>query len=452
MNEFNQLIGEISSHVWGPVMIALLVGTGIWLTVRLRFIQIRGFLHAINLVRGKHDDHEDEGEISHFQALSSALAATIGTGNIAGVATAIASGGPGAVFWMWITAFFGMATKFASCTLAQKYRKIHPDKTASGGPMYYLEYGLGQKWLGILFAVLTVIASFGIGNMVQANSVARPMHDLLGVPPYMSGIVMALITAMVILGGIKRIAVVTSRVVPVMSIVYVAGGLVIVFMNLNQIPSVLEMIFVHAFTPTAAAGGFAGATVMETMRYGVARGVFSNEAGLGSAPIAHAAARTKEPVREGLVASLGPFIDTIIVCTLTSIVILVSGLWDQTLDGKQLTGATLSAKAFSDSLPGAGIYIVQFGMIFFAFSTILGWSYYGDRSMEYLFGKKAIRPYHWMWVLIIPLGAMIKVDLVWNISDVANGLMAIPNLIGLLLLSGVVVREVRSYRERHPHF
>ncbi len=442
-------IKNIGSFVWGPIMIALLVGTGIYLTIRTGFVQIAGFKHAIELLTGKYDEPHDDGDISHFQALSSALAATIGTGNIAGVATAIASGGPGAVFWMWLTAFVGMATKFASCTLSQKFRKINDDGSVSGGPMYYLEYGLGSKWAGLLFAVFTIIASFGIGNMVQANSVAEPLEDFFGVPKWLSGLVMAAMTALVILGGIKRIAVVSSKIVPIMSTAYVMSALTILVINADRIPSILKLIVVSAFEPAAAAGGIAGVTVMETMRYGVARGVFSNEAGLGSAPIAHAAAKTSEPIREGLVASLGPFIDTLIICTMTASVILISGEWSYILsDGSRITGTTLSARAFEMGLPGYGNYIVQLGIVFFAFSTILGWSYYGDRSVEYVFGKKAIPIYHILWVLIVPVGAMIKLELVWNISDAANGLMAIPNLLALLGLSGVVIAEWKSYKNR----
>lgn len=449
INKINSILTEAGSLIWGPAMISLLVGTGLYLTFRTGLVQFRGFFHAWALITGKYDDPDHEGDITHFQALSSALAATIGTGNIAGVATAIASGGPGAVFWMWITALVGMATKFTSCTLSQKFRRVNADGSVSGGPMFYLEYGLGMKWAGIMFALFTVIASFGIGNMVQANSVAEPLNDLLGIPRWMSGIMMALVTAMVIIGGIKRIAMVSSKVVPFMSGAYALSALVILFMHYDKIPALIVMIVNDAFTPAAAAGGFAGATVMETIRYGVARGVFSNEAGLGSAPIAHAAAKTDEPVREGLVASLGPFIDTIVVCTMTAMVILISNQWTSTLpDGSPLTGATLSITAFETSLPGFGKIIVQMGIILFAFSTILGWAYYGDRSVEYLIGQRGVRYYHYLWVIAVPIGAMIKLELVWSISDAANGLMAIPNLLGLLGLSGVVSREWNIYRKK----
>lgn len=449
MENLELIIAAVGDFVWGPVMIILLVGTGLFLTIRLKMIQFRGFRHAWALVLGKHDNPEDQGEISHFQALSAALAATIGTGNIAGVATAIAAGGPGAVFWMWITAVVGMATKYASCTLGVKFRKVADDGVVSGGPMYYIQYGLGWKWLAVLFAMFTAIASFGIGNMVQSNSVAQPLEDLLGIPSYVSGIIMAILVGLVIIGGIKRIGIVVASIVPFMAAVYVIGAMVIILYNYTSIIPSLQLIVVDAFTPSAAAGGFAGAVVMETIRYGVARGIFSNEAGLGSAPIAHAAARTNEPVREGLVASLGPFIDTLVVCTMTALVIVMSGAWtDVDSAGTQLTGATLSATAFASGLPGFGQYIVTFGVIFFAFSTIIGWSYYGDRSIEYLFGRGAIKYYHFLWVILIPLGATMQLEMVWNLSDAANGLMILPNLIALLALSGIVAKETKSYFAR----
>jgi len=441
-----QLVASIGSFVWGPVMIVFLVGTGLFLSIRLKFIQFRGFPHAVGLISGRYDDPDDHGEITHFQALSAALSATIGTGNIAGVATAIALGGPGAVFWMWVTALVGMATKFTSCLLSNKYRVVHEDGSVSGGPMHYLEQGLGLKWLGMLFALFTVIASFGIGNMVQANSVAQPLYDILGINKWVTGIVMAVLVALVILGGIKRIGTVASKIVPFMCVAYVTGALTIILSNFSEILPALQQIIVDAFRPTSAAGGFAGATVLETMRYGVARGVFSNESGLGSAPIAHAAAKTKEPVREGLVASVGPFIDTIIVCTMTALVIVMSGLWNHVDElGNQLTGATLSAQAFQAGLPGFGQYIVSFGLVFFAFSTILSWSYYGDRCAEYLLGERAVIVYRWIWVLLVPIGATIELNFIWNLSDTANGLMAIPNLIALIGLSGVVAQEVKDY-------
>lgn len=445
MEALTHIIDFAGGIVWGPVLIVLLVGTGGYLTSVLKGIQFRKLPHSLAIITGKYDSPKDEGEISHFQALSTALSATIGTGNIAGVATAIASGGPGAVFWMWITAVFGMATKYTSCLLSLKYRKFNPDGSTSGGPMYFLKYGLNSSRLGWLFALFGCLASFGIGNMVQSNSVANPLFDILRIPKPITGIIIAILVGLVIIGGIKRIGQVTSRIVPFMTVIYILGAMAIILINYEKIPGVFSLIFHHAFAPTAAAGGFLGATVMQTIRFGVARGVFSNESGLGSAPIAYAATRTREPVRAGLVSMAGPFIDTIIICSMTAIVILISGFWKDGRSGGIITGATLSAESFEATLPFAGHYIVTFGIIFFAFSTIISWSYYGDRCAEYLFGTWAIKYYRWIYVLLIPLGATIKLNLIWGLSDVANGLMAIPNLIGILGLSRVAVRETEDY-------
>ncbi|SDC02757.1 MULTISPECIES: alanine/glycine:cation symporter family protein [unclassified Candidatus Frackibacter] len=444
MEQIESLLGQLSGIVWGPILIALLVGTGIWVTFRVKWLQISKLGEAIAIIMGKYDDPEDEGEVNHFQALSAALSATIGTGNIAGVGTAIAVGGPGAVFWMWVTALFGMATKYASCLLAQEYRVVHEDGSVSGGPMYYLEKGLGQKWLATAFAIFAALASFGIGNMVQANSVAEPLQASFGVPKGVTGVLLAILVGMVIVGGIKRIGKVASKIVPFMAVVYVLGALGVLLANASEIPAALAFIFKQAFNPTAAVGGFAGAAVLQTLRMGVARGVFSNEAGLGSAPMAHAAAKTKEPVREGLVAMLGPMIDTLIVCTMTALVIVVTGAWET---GQ--TGAELTATAFNKGLPGPGGWIVSFGIIFFAFSTAISWSYYGDRCVGYLFGQKAINIYRWIYILALPVGATVKLSLVWAIADVANGLMAFPNLIGILGLSGVVVKMTKDYFQRN---
>jgi AGCS family alanine or glycine:cation symporter len=444
VESLNILLVKISSFVWGPYfLIPMLVGTGIFMTFRLQLIQAVGLKHAWQLISGKYEKAEDPGEISHFQALSAALSATIGTGNIAGVATAIAAGGPGAVFWMWITAVFGMSLKYSSCLLAVRYRQENPDGTISGGPMHFITLGLGQKWLGWLFAFFAMIASFGIGNMVQSNSVANPLYDNFGVPKIATGLVMAALTALVILGGIKRIAKVAQRIVPFMCIVYVAAALIILGLHIDKIYGAFQTIFYYAFNPAAAAGGFAGTTVMMALRFGIARGVFSNESGLGSAPMAHAAARTAEPVREGLVAMLGPLIDTLIICTMTALVILVTGVWTS---GQ--TGATLSSQAFSAALPGLGKHVVTFGLVFFAYSTIISWSYYGDRSTEFIFGPRAVIVYRVIYTILIPLGATIQLKLIWNISDVMNALMAIPNLIGILLLSGVVSELTRDYFSR----
>jgi AGCS family alanine or glycine:cation symporter len=437
MQEF---LGSISSFVWGPITIVLLVGTGILVTLIVPFIQLRKFGYAWKLISGKYDDPEDKGEITHFQALSAALSATIGTGNIAGVGTAVALGGPGAVFWMWITAVFGMALKYGECLLSLKYRTIHPDGVVGAGPMYYLEKGLGQKWLGVLFAVFAAIASFGIGNMVQANSVAEPVLTYFGIPKLATGLFIGILVFLVIVGGIKRIGQVASRLVPIMAIFYIIGALVVIFANISQVPAALGMIFTDAFTGTAATGGFAGAAVAQVIRFGVARGVFSNEAGLGSAPIAHGAARTKEPVREGLVAMLGPFIDTIVICTMTALVIILTGAFTS-----GATGSDLTAKAFNIGLPGPGGYIVAIGIIFFAFSTAISWSYYGDRCVDYLFGQKLVMPYRVLFCILLPVGAYVKLATVWTISDIFNALMAWPNLIGLIFLSPVIIKTTKEY-------
>ena len=434
------VLGKLSDILWGPVTIFMLVGTGVLVTVLVRAVQLRWFVYAWGLISGRYDDPRDEGEITHFQALSAALSATIGTGNIAGVGTAVALGGPGAIFWMWVTAFFGMALKYAECTLSLKYRVIHKDGVVGAGPMYYLERGLGWKWLGILFAFFATIASFGIGNMVQANSVAEPVLTYFGVPKIITGLVIGVLVFAVIVGGIKRIGQVATRLVPFMCVFYVLGALIVIIARIDQLPEAIVLIFREAFSGSAATGGFAGAAVSQAIRFGVARGVFSNEAGLGSAPIAHGAAQTSEPVREGLVAMLGPFIDTIVICSMTGLVIIVTGAYTQ-----GLTGADLTAWGFNSGLPGAGGYIVAIGLIFFAFSTAISWSYYGDRCVDYLLGGKWVMPYRVLYCMLLPVGASIKLTTVWAISDIFNALMAWPNLVGLLFLSPVLIRTTRDY-------
>jgi len=440
--------GVIAGQVWGLPAIVMLVGTGIWLTFRLGFVQLRGFRHAWALVTGRYDRHTDPGEVTHFQALSTALSATVGTGNIAGVATAIAFGGPGAVFWMWITALFGMATKFTSCTLALKYRTVHPDGTVSGGPMYTLANGLGMRRTGMAFAAFALIASFGIGNMVQANSVADGLTYIFPAAKEYAlyiGVTLAILVGLVIIGGIKRIAKVTSRIVPFMAIAYCAAALLILILHADRIPDAFATIFNLALNPWAAGG----AAIGEAMRYGVARGVFSNEAGLGSAPMAHAAACTKEPVREGLVAMLGPFIDTLVICTMTALVIVIMGAWGEQRP-EALSGAALSAFAFEQALGQAGSWVVGFGLMFFAYSTIIAWSYYGDRSAEFLFGTRAVLPYRIVYTVLVVVGAAVPLKLVWNFADIANMFMAIPNLISLWLLAGVVKKLQAEYFARQP--
>ena len=441
MQSFEDFLNQASSLIWGPVMLVVLLGAGIYLTIGLKALPWRKMPGAfLFLWRSRKSDQE--GDISPFQALMTALAATIGTGNIAGVATAIYLGGPGAVFWMWITALFGMATKYAEAVLAINFREVDVRGKHVGGPMYYIKNGMGKRWLwlGGLFALFGMLAAFGIGNMVQANSVAEAIRSMLEIPNWITGLVMTSIAAVVILGGINRIAEVAGSLVPFMALAYIAGSLGIICMHLEQVPDALLLIVNNAFTGTAATGGFAGAAVWAAIRYGVARGIFSNEAGLGSAPIAHAAAKTENPVQQGMVAMLGTFIDTLLVCTMTALVIVLSGVWDS---GE--TGAALSALAFNTALPGWGGYIVAFGLSIFAFTTILGWSFYGERCAEFLFGVKIILPYRILWLLAIPVGAMGKLSMIWLFADVLNGLMAVPNLIALVVLSPVVFRLSKEY-------
>lgn len=441
IQSFQNAVESIHSLVWGPPMLILLVGTGAYLTVALRGLQFRTLLPSLHLALIKRRDKGSEGDISHFQALMTALAATVGTGNIAGVATALAAGGPGALFWMWITGLFGMATKYAEALLAVKYRTMDKKGMMCGGPMYYLSNGLGWKWLGVLFAVFAAIAAFGIGNMVQSNSVCEAVNGTFGVPHGITGIFLTVATGLVLLGGIKAIGKVTSLLVPVMIVFYICAALWVILANLEAVPGIFRLIFRHAFTPTAAGGGFAGATVMMTIRMGVARGVFSNESGLGSSAIAAAAAQTRHPVRQAMVSMTQTFIDTIVVCTLTGLTILLTGVWT----GGQ-TGAKLTVQAFNTALPGeTGGIIVSVGLILFAYSTILGWSYYGEKAFEYLFGERAVVPYRSFFTVVVFVGAVAKLNIVWSVSDVMNGLMALPNLVGLLLLSGVVVRVTFSY-------
>ncbi len=442
MEFLESILNTASGIIWGPVMLVLLLGVGVYLTVGLHAMPWRKLGKAFRqLWLGRRA--EGEGDITPFQALMTALSATIGTGNIAGVATAIMLGGPGAVFWMWITALVGMATKYGEAVLAVRYREVDELGNHVGGPMYYIKNGMGDhwRWLGFLFALFGMIAAFGIGNMVQANSVADAVTHSLGLPHWATAVTMSVLTAAVILGGIRRIAEVASKLVPFMAVAYVTGAAVIIFMNAHKVPEAIATIVSTAFTGTAATGGFAGAAVWAALRYGVARGIFSNEAGLGSAPIAHAAAKTNDPVHQGMIGMLGTFIDTIIVCTMTALVIVLTGAWTQ---GEN--GAALSTLAFNLGLAGLGGYVVTFGLIIFAFTTVLGWSYYGERCAEYLFGVKVILTYRMLWIVAIPLGAMLKLDLIWLVADVMNGLMAIPNLIALAILSPVI------FKITHEHF
>lgn len=438
MEWFQWLLDEINNILWGPPLLTLIVGTGIFLSFRIKFLQFSHLGTALKLSFSKHQDKSSQGDISHFQALMTALAATIGTGNIAGVATAVVLGGPGAVFWMWITALVGMATKYAEAVLAVKYRTVDENGEMAGGPMYYIEKGLGWKWLGVLFALFASIAAFGIGNIVQSNSVAMAVESSFGLATWITGIVLAVLTALVIIGGIKSIGRVTSFIVPFMALFYVLGGLIIIILNIDLIPSAFALIFTDAFTGKAMAGGALGTVI----RWGVARGVFSNEAGLGSAPIAAAAAKTDLPGRQALVSMTGTFLDTIVVCTFTGLVITMSGLYDG-----GATSSALTTQAFEMFLPGLGKWIVAIGLIFFAYSTILGWSYYGEKSFEYLFGAKSIFYYRIAFSIFVFIGAIFSHEIVWAFADVMNGLMAIPNLIALLALSGVVVAETKIIKD-----
>jgi len=436
------ILNQISSYVWGLPLIVLLLGTGIYLTIILRGIQFRALIPSLFLAFSKgREDEKSEGDISHFQALMTALSATVGVGNIAGVATAIAAGGPGALFWMWITGLVGMATKYSEAVLAIKYREKDKFGTMSGGPMYYISKGLGMKRLGWLFALFASIAAFGIGNMVQSNSVAHALESDFGVSPWITGIVLCGATGFVIIGGIKSIAKVTSAIVPFMIVLYMIGAIISLYINFEQIPHAFYLIFHHAFTPTAAAGGFAGAIIRDTITKGVARGIFSNESGLGSSPIAAAAAKTANPVRQALVSMSQTFIDTIVVCTFTGLVIITSGHWSS---GE--TGAALSAHAFERSVPNNwGADLVSVCLVFFTYSTLLGWSYYGEKAIEFIFKERAVMPYRAVFTLVVLLGAVVEFDIVWTFADIMNGLMAFPNLVGLLLLSRVVVEETKRY-------
>ncbi|KAB7704158.1 amino acid carrier protein [Bacillus aerolatus] len=430
-----EMMNNISGFIWGPPLLVLLVGTGIYLTIRLGFLQLRLLPYSLKLAFSKSQDKKSEGDISHFQALMTALAATVGTGNIVGVATAVLIGGPGAIFWMWTSAFFGMATKYAEAVLAVKYRVQDEDGEMSGGPMYYLERGLKQKWLGVMFALFGAIAAFGIGNLVQANAVAGVVKNTFNVPAYVTGIILLIFTALVVLGGIKSIGKVTAFFVPVMAAFYLLAGLIILCMNFSEIPAAFAIIFSDAFTGNAVAGGAIGVVI----RYGVARGVFSNEAGLGSAPIAAAAAKTDMPARQALVSMTQVFIDTILICSITGLTIVMAGQYDKGLEGSELT--TASFEAF---LGPVGSYVVALGLLFFASSTIIGWSYYGEKCFSYLFSKKVVKYYRLVFVAAVFIGAVTSLEIVWTFADIMNGLMAFPNLIGLIGLSGVVIHETKN--------
>ena len=542
MEILQTIVNVGNDFVWGAPMIVLLVGSGIYVTCRMAFIQVRRFRHSLSVISGKYDNPEDEGDINHFQALSTALSATVGIGNIAGVATAIHYGGPGALFWMWVTAFFGMALKYTECTLSMKYRVFDEKGNASGGPMYYIERGIGRAWrpMAVMFAICAIASSFGSGNMNQANTVALSAQSDLGAPTWLAGATAALLVGCVIVGGIRRIGLVSSRLAPFMGILYAIGSLTILVLNIDQVPGVLATIFREAFSPRAGFGGTAAGAFMTTLLWGVKRGLFSNEAGQGSAPIAHAAAKTAEPVREGVVAMIGPFIDTIVICTMTGLVILLAGVWDQKrpdavplskvgilaapggiesdrdlaalrpfsgtfaveegradgvvfvhhdgsieeyclkadgdaftgkvtiqetgirAEGAEVSSLTIKGKILQNSSPLTawafqkglapimphGNLIVTFSVFLFALSTMISWSYYGDRCVEYLFGVRYVIVYRIFYTGFVFLGATLSLETVWAYGDLALGLMAIPNLIAVLFLAGKVRAQTDEYFSR----
>lgn len=435
-------IKVLNGIVWGPAMLVLILGTGLYLMLGLKLMPIFKLAYGSKMLWQGRESDSNQGDISAFNALMTSLSATIGTGNIAGVATAIFLGGPGALFWMWMTALVGMATKYAEAVLAVHYRETDANGNKNGGPMYYIKNGLGHRfaWLGTTFAIFGAMAGFGIGNTIQANSVADALNSKFDIPFEWTGIAIGILVGLVLLGGIKRIAHVAGSLVPIMAVSYVLAATTILMMHVDQIPQAFDLIFTYAFTPVAATGGFAGAAVWAAIRFGVARGIFSNEAGLGSAPIAHASAMTNNPVRQGTIAMMGTFIDTIIICSMTGLVIIVSGVWTS---GE--TGASLSSLAFESAMPGIGSYVVTIGLTVFAFTTILGWSIYSEKCVTYLMGAKAVIPFRVLWILAVPLGAVSDLEFIWLVADTLNALMAIPNLIALLLLSPVVFGLTRSY-------
>ena len=443
-----EILNEIDAFVWGPPLLVLLVGTGILLTFRLKLLQVFKLPQALGLIFSAKND--GSGDVNSFKALCTALAATVGTGNIVGVATAIKAGGPGALFWMWMAAFFGMATKYSECLLAVKYRTVDANGNISGGPMYYIENGLGKNYkpLAVMFAVFGVLcAYFGIGTFAQVNSIVEITQISAGIPVVYTGIALTVVVAAVTIGGLKSIATVAAKVVPAMALLYFLTTVGIMIVFADQVPAAIATVLNSAFTPTAAQGGFLGATVMLAMRSGVARGVFSNESGLGSAPIVAAAAKTHWPAEQGLVSMTGTFIDTIIICTMTGLSLIVTGVWNGDLNGAAMTNA-----AFSSAFPAFGTWLLLVGLVLFAFTTILGWNYYGERCVEYLMGVKAILPYRIGFIILVACGPFLKLEEIWVMSDIVNGLMALPNLVALIALSGVIVAETKSYFERVPKY
>lgn len=441
--DFLAVLNEIDNFIWGPPLLVLLVGTGVLLTIRLNLLQIFKLPKALNLIFRA--QNAGSGDIDSFKALCTALSATVGTGNIVGVATAIHAGGPGALFWMWMAAFFGMATKYAEGLLAVKYRETDEKGEIAGGPMYYIKNGMGKKykWLGGLFAFFGVlVAYFGIGTFAQVNSIVDITKMTIGLDPVWTGAILTIFVAAITIGGLQSIAAAASRIVPAMAFIYFLSTIGVLLVFADKVPAAVSMIFESAFTTTAATGGFLGATVMMAMRNGVARGVFSNESGLGSAPIVAAAAKTKWPAEQGLISMTGTFIDTIIICTLTGLTLVVTGVWCGMENGAALTNA-----AFTSAFPVFGGYMLLIGLVLFAFTTILGWNYYGERCMIYLVGTKGVLPYRLVFILLIASGAFLKLEAIWILADIVNGLMAIPNLIALIFLSGICVRETKKYMD-----
>ena len=442
MEFITEMVGAINGVVWGVPMLILILVAGLFLTVGLRFLTIMKIPFGFSLLWKGRIPGNDAGDITPFNALMTSLSATIGTGNIAGVATAISLGGPGAVFWMWMTALVGMGTKYAEAVCAVRFREKDENGNFVGGPMYYIQNGMGAnwRWLAITFALFAGIAGFGIGNMVQSNSIADALYTTFDIPHLYTGIIVALLVGAVLLGGIQRISQVAGALVPFMAALYILASIVVLAINANAIPAAFGLIFTHAFSPAAATGGFAGAAVWAAIRFGVARGVFSNEAGLGSAPIAHAAAKTKGPVSQGLVAMLGTFIDTLIVCTFTALAILSTGVWTS-----GATGAALTSAAFEAALPGFGGVIIAVSLAIFAFTTIIGWSYYSERSLQYLFGTSIIMPFRAVWSLAAIIGATVKLGFIWLLADTLNAMMAIPNLVALVVLSPIVFAVTKEF-------
>jgi len=456
LESFDYVIQLYNEYVGGYLILALLVPTGIYYTIRLRFLQVSHFKHAIDLVRGKYSKKSDTGDVSHFKALTTALSGTVGTGNIVGVTLAIYYGGPGAVFWLWVTGFFGMMLKMVECTLAQKFRKINADGTVSGGPMYYIEHGLKDKlgiWakrLAVFFAFAGILCSFGTGNMAQANSISDVLNKSYNIPVLYTGLTISALVFLIVVGGLKRIANVTSRLVPFMAVIYITSALIVIGVHISDVPAAFALIVKSAFTGHAATGGFIGSTFFMTMIWGVRRGLFSNEAGQGSAPMAHAAAKTPYPMREGFVASLEPFIDTLLICTITSLVIVLTGVWKA---DEAIKGVGMTVAAFQEGLGKIGLgflahHMVAISLLLFAFSTIISWSYYGTRTAQYIFGDKAIKPYYYFFTLFVFFGSVWGIDLVWHFVDMVITFMSIPNLIALLLLFPVMKAEADAYLKR----